>query len=81
MSNFFIYIPPKYKRDHIRFLFQMICKFENIDGDEFDVYSRGCRWFGQVRKWYGIGNSKWTEIVAEYKILYCDNEMEIIKIK
>lgn len=81
MSNFFIYIPPKDKREHIRFLFQMICKFENIDGDEFDVYTRGCRWFGQVRKWYGVGNSKWTEIVAEYKIFYCDNEMEIIKIK
>ena len=81
MSNFFIYIPQKDKRDHIRFLFQMICKFENIDGDEFDVYPRGCRWFGQVRKWYGVGNSKWTEIVAEYKILYCDNEMRIIKIK
>ena len=81
MSNFFIYIPQKDKREHIRFLFQMICKFENIDGDEFDVYPRGCRWFGQVRKWYGRGNSKWTEIVAEYKILYCDNEMEIIKIK
>ena len=45
MSNFFIYIPTKDKREHIRFLFQMICKFENIDGDEFDVYSRGGRWF------------------------------------
>lgn len=61
MSNFFIYIPPKDNREHIRFLFQRICKFENIDGDEFDVFSRGWRWFGQVRKWYGTGNSKWTE--------------------
>lgn len=61
----------------------MICKFENIDGDEFDVFSRGWRWFGQVRKWYGTGNSKWTEIVAEYKIILTSNlnEIEIIKIK
>lgn len=83
MSNFFIYIPPKDKREYIRFLFQMICKSENIDGDEFDVFSRGGRWFGQVRKWYGRGNSKWTEIVAEYKIILTSNlhEIEIIKIK
>ena len=83
MSNFFIYIPPKDKREHIRFLFQMICKFENIDSDGFDVYSRGSRWFGQVRKRYGVGNSKWTEIVAEYKIILTSDlhEIEIIKIK
>lgn len=83
MSNFFVYIPPKYKREHIRFLFQMICKFENIDGDEFDVYSRGGRWFGQVRKRYGRCNLEYTQIVAEYKIILTHDlrEIEIIKIK
>ena len=83
MNGFLVYIPPKYRRDHIHFLFELLCKFENIDGDEFDVYPRGCRWFGQVRKWYGVGNSKWTEIVAEYKIIITSDlhEIEIIKIK
>ena len=83
MSNFFTYIPPKNRREHIRLLFELACKFDNIEGDEFDVYTRGGLWFGQVRKWYGVGNSKWTEIVAEYKIIltYDLREFEIIRIK
>ena len=83
MNGFFVCVPPKDSREHIRFLFELLCKFENIDGEEFDVYTRGNRWFGQVRKWYGVGNSKWTEIVSEYKIIitYDLREIEIIKIK
>jgi hypothetical protein len=83
MNCFLVYIPPKDRREHIRLLFELLCKFENIEGDEFDVYTRGGRWFGQVRKWYGIGNSKWTEIEAEYKIILTSNlhEIEMIKIK
>lgn len=84
MSNFLVYFPPKDKREHIRFLFQILCKFENIEGDEFDVYSRGGRWFGQIRKRHKI----YTEIISEYRIIpktpitqYGTNEIEIIKIK
>ena len=83
MNGFFVYIPPKDRSEHIRFLFDLLCKFENIEGDEFDVYHRGSRWFGQVRKRYGVGNFKWTEIVSEYKIILTSDlhEIEIIKIK
>ena len=83
MNGFLVYIPPKDRREHIRLLFEFACKYENIDGDEFDVYTRGGRWFGQIRKWYGVGNFKWTEIVAEYKIIttYDCHEFEMIKIK
>ena len=44
----------------------------HLEGDEFDVFTRGGQWYGQARRWVGHGNSRETQLIAEYRIRLTD---------
>lgn len=57
--------------------FHFYCVSNGIEGDMYDVFTSGGRWFGQVRKVRGVGNTKETVLLSEYRLALTKDENNV----